>query len=334
MSRVPLRSSPASADRRSRRDSRAGEVVPEDSKESLGPVIEALAAAAGRFPRGVGVAARRPMPSREAVAAIMDDLRAVLFPTHFETPAFSPENARYVLGARLDRVDRAIAEQAWRGMAFTCQHPGNRAKCSACADAARASARSLLKRLPAIRALLESDVQAAYEGDPAAHFVHETLLCYPGIAAIMHHRIAHELYRLGVPLIARIIADLSRAATGIDIHPGAAIGGSFFIDHGTGVVIGETCTIGKRVKIYQGVTLGARGFPTDEHDVPIKGLPRHPIVEDDVVIYAGATILGRIRIGKGSTVGGNVWLTRDVAPGARVTQAQARNDTFEQGSGI
>ncbi len=274
------------------------------------------------------------MPSREAVAGIMDDLRAVLFPAHFEAPAFAPENLRYLLGARLDRAERSIAEQAWRGFAFTCNHAGNRAKCGECAAAARAAARALLRKLPAIRALLDTDVQAAFQGDPAATFVDETLLCYPGVTAIMHHRVAHELHQLGVPLIARIVSDLSRAATGIDIHPGASIGESFFIDHGTGVVIGETCTIGARVGIYQGVTLGARGFPTDEDQVPLKGLPRHPIVEDDVVIYAGATILGRIRIGRGATVGGNVWLTRDVAPGARVTQAQVRSDTFEQGSGI
>jgi serine O-acetyltransferase len=152
--------------------------------------------------------------------------------------------------------------------------------------------------------------------------------------AITQHRIAHQLNGLGVPLIPRIISELAHSATGIDIHPGAAIGRSFFIDHGTGVVIGETCSIGERVRIYQGVTLGARGFPTDDDGHPVKGLPRHPVVEDDVVVYAGATILGHITIGKGATIGGNVWLTRSVAPGTRVTQAQYRHDTFEAGSGI
>jgi serine O-acetyltransferase len=298
-------------------------------------VIDALFAAAARFPvEAEPAAARRPMPSREAIAEVLGDLRAVLFPTHFGVPVFSPESARHALGARLDRIERALAEQAWRGFGFACDHLGNRAKCGDCAERARKAARALLGRLPAVRALLESDVRAAYDGDPAASFVDETLLCYPGVAAIMHHRIAHELHRLRVPIVPRMIADLSRASTGIDIHPGAEIGGSFFIDHGAGVVIGETCAIGARVRIYQGVTLGARGFPGDDGGVPIKGLLRHPIVEDDVVIYAGATILGRIRIGKGATIGGNVWITRDVAPGARVTQVQPRQDTFEQGAAI
>jgi serine O-acetyltransferase len=306
-----------------------------ETDEGLAAVIEALHVASERFPADAERAmARRPLPSRESVAAILDDLRAVLFPAHFDAPPFSPTNARYALGARLDRVERALAEQAWRGFGFTCDHGGNRDKCGECAERGRAVARALVTRLPAVRALLESDVRAAYEGDPAATFIDETLLCYPGVAAIVQHRIAHELHRLGVPVVPRIVADLSRASTGIDIHPGAEIGASFFIDHGTGVVIGETCAIGARVRIYQGVTLGARGFPSDDDGVPLKGLPRHPIVEDDVVIYAGATILGRITIGKGATIGGNVWLTRDVAPGVRVTQAQARQHTFEHGSGI
>ena len=306
-----------------------------DADDGLGAVIEALHVASARFPFDAErAAARRPLPSRESVAAILDDLRAVLFPVHFDAPSFSPANARYALGARLDRVEQALAEQAWRGFGFTCDHVGNRDKCGACAARAREVARALVTRLPAVRALLESDVRAAYEGDPAATFIDETLLCYPGVAAIIQHRVAHELHRLGVPIVPRIVADLARASTGIDIHPGAEIGASFFIDHGTGVVIGETCAIGARVRLYQGVTLGARGFPSDDEGVPIKGLPRHPMVEDDVIIYAGATILGRITIGKGATIGGNVWLTRDVAPGTRVTQAQVRQQTFEHGSGI
>jgi serine O-acetyltransferase len=154
------------------------------------------------------------------------------------------------------------------------------------------------------------------------------------MSAIIHHRIAHELYVLGVPLVPRILSELAHAATGIDIHPGADIGASFFIDHGTGVVIGETCVIGERVRLYQGVTLGAKSFPTDESGHPKKGIPRHPIVEDDVIIYAGATILGRITIGRGSSIGGNVWLTQSVAPGSRVSQAQVREELFDAGAGI
>lgn len=185
-----------------------------------------------------------------------------------------------------------------------------------------------------MRKLLGSDARAAYEGDPAATSADEAIFCYPGITAITHQRLAHELYELGVPLIPRIITELAHSATGIDIHPGARIGGSFFIDHGTGVVIGETCIIGERVRLYQGVTLGAKSFPTDERGRPIKGRPRHPIVENDVTIYAGATILGRITIGRGSSIGGNVWLTRAVPPGSSITQGPARDDTFEGGSGI
>ena len=204
------------------------------------------------------------------------------------------------------------------------------------ADREQASAitQEFAKRLPHIRSLLESDIQAAYEGDPAARSIDEILVCYPGFTAITHYRLAHELHRLGAPLIARMISEIAHSATGIEIHPGAQIGGSFFIDHGTGVVIGETAIIGEHVRLYQAVTLGAKRFPLDEHGALIKGNIRHPIVEDDVVIYAGATILGRITIGRGSTIGGNVWLTRSIPPGSSISQAQIRNEMFDGGAGI
>jgi serine O-acetyltransferase len=166
---------------------------------------------------------------------------------------------------------------------------------------------------------------AAFEGDPAARSVDEVLLCYPGILAMIYHRVAHQLYSLGVPLLARIVAELAHGYTGIDIHPGATIDAGCFIDHGTGVVIGETAVIGKRVRLYQAVTLGARSFPTDADGHPVKGIPRHPILEDDVVIYAGATVLGRVTIGRGATIGGNVWVTHDVKPGIHITQAISRH---------
>jgi serine O-acetyltransferase len=174
--------------------------------------------------------------------------------------------------------------------------------------------------------LLVSDLLAAFNGDPAATSPSEILLCYPGMTAVMYYRLAHALYELGAPVLARVISDIAHASTGIDIHPGAQIGGSFFIDHGTGVVIGQTTVIGQRVRLYQAVTLGAKRFPADDNGVLIKGNARHPIVEDDVVIYAGATVLGRITIGQGSTIGGNVWLTQSVPPGSNVSQAQMRND--------
>ncbi|RTL30810.1 MAG: serine acetyltransferase, partial [Rhodocyclaceae bacterium] len=181
--------------------------------------------------------------------------------------------------------------------------------------------REFAATLPSTRALLDTDVEAAFLGDPAARSVDEVVLCYPGILAVIHHRIAHRLYSLGVPLIARIVAELAHSATGIDIHPGAGIGHSFFIDHGTGVVIGETAVIGNRVRLYQAVTLGAKRFPVGADGSLEKGMPRHPVLEDDVVVYAGATILGRITIGEGSSIGGNVWLTHSVPPGSHITQA-------------
>ncbi|MFZ3120859.1 MAG: serine O-acetyltransferase EpsC, partial [Variovorax sp.] len=190
---------------------------------------------------------------------------------------------------------------------------------------ATAAVRAFGASLPQIRRLLDSDVLAAYQGDPAARSVDEVLLCYPGVLAMIHHRLAHRLYQLGLPLLARIVAELAHGQTGIDIHPGATIGAGFFMDHGTGVVIGETAVIGERVRVYQAVTLGAKRFPLGADGHLQKGLPRHPIVEDDVVIYAGATILGRVTLGAGATIGGNVWVTDDVPPGASVTQASLQN---------
>jgi len=195
-------------------------------------------------------------------------------------------------------------------------------------------ARQFAAELPTVRKLLDSDIQAAFEGDPAARSPDEVLVCYPGITAVIHHRLAHILYQLGAPLVARMISEIAHSATGIDIHPGAQIGDSFFIDHGTGVVIGETAVIGRHVRVYQAVTLGAKRFLKDDNGILVKGNARHPIVEDDVVIYAGATILGRITIGRGSTIGGNVWLTHSVPPESNITQAHVRSELFHGGAGI
>ena len=181
-------------------------------------------------------------------------------------------------------------------------------------------ATQFISKLPEIRRILATDVEAAYYGDPAATCFGEIISCYPAIRAISNYRIAHELLLLGVPLIPRILTEMAHSETGIDIHPGAQIGHHFTIDHGTGVVIGATCIIGNHVKLYQGVTLGAKSFPLDEEGNPIKGIPRHPILEDDVIVYSNATILGRVTIGKGATIGGNIWLTEDVPAGARIVQ--------------
>ena len=237
------------------------------------------------------------------------------------------------MGATLDRLSRALSEQILRAFCFTCEER-DPTRCDDCGRQAGEVAEAFLTKLPEIRRLLATDVEAAYEGDPAATSPAETILSYPGIFAVMCQRVAHELYRLGAPLLPRMITEHAHGVTGIDIHPGATIGESFFIDHGTGVVIGETCEIGRRVRLYQGVTLGARSFQLDAEGNPVKGVPRHPIVEDDVVIYSGATVLGRITVGAGSIIGGNVWLTHSVAPGSRVSQGQVRQAKYSDGAGI
>jgi serine O-acetyltransferase len=271
------------------------------------------------------------LPSRKALTGILDGLSAALFPNRLGLPALSDEGIDYFVGHTLDTTLGELYEQVRRGFQLASGEGGMR---RGEREQAIAITREFAARLPAVRAVLESDINAAYEGDPAARSIDEVLVCYPGITAITHHRLAHILYELGAPLLARIIAEIAHSTTGIDIHPGAQIGESFFIDHGTGVVVGETTIIGRRVRLYQAVTLGAKRFPVDEHGALIKGNARHPIVEDDVVIYAGATILGRITIGRGSTIGGNVWLTGSVPPGSNITQAQARREVFEDGAGI
>ncbi len=297
---------------------------------ALAPVVDELCGESkglADFPGG-----RVVLPSRDAVVAIVEDLRSVLFPGYFGTSDLNDESLHYFVGATLARALRHVEEQVRRGMAFSERH--DLESCEHCAEAAQRVTKLFLGRIPAIRKLVRSDVEAAYEGDPALKSRDEAIFAYPGIFAVTNQRIAHELHILGVPLIPRIITEHAHTITGIDIHPGAAIGEKFFIDHGTGVVVGETAIIGDRVRLYQGVTLGAKSFPLDEQGNPIKGIPRHPIVEDDVVVYAGATILGRITIGKGSSIGGNVWLTWGVPPGTRVTQAEVRDQRYSHGAGI
>ena len=266
----------------------------------------------------------RELPSREALTIIVNGLSAVLFPTHYGRPNLTDESIDYFVGDTLNTTLNRLTEQVRRGLQFSAG--GGPCDDEALGEQANCITREFAAGLPEIRALLVSDVQAAFSGDPAATSVAEIMLCYPGTIAILYYRLAHRLHQLGSPFLARLICDISHTLTGIDIHPGARIGASFFIDHGTGVVIGETAIIGQRVRLYQHVTLGAKRFPADEQGALIKGVPRHPIVEDDVVIYAGATILGRITIGAGSTIGGNVWLTQSVPPGSNVSQAQMRND--------
>ena len=268
----------------------------------------------------------RLLPSRDQVIEAAEALRSVLFPGYFGISELTEQNMRFHVGAALDRILLVLLEQIKRGLCFECDHHGF--ECPACLEKAQRITTQFVQRLPRIQHTLATDVHAAYYGDPAAKSTDEAIFCYPGILAITYYRLAHELYCLEVPLIPRMITERAHSLTGIDIHPGAKIGDEFFIDHGTGVVIGETCVIGERVRIYQGVTLGAKSFPLDEKGKPMKGIPRHPVVEDDVVIYSGATVLGRVTIGRGSVIGANVWITQDVAPGSVVTHS------MEEGSPV
>ena len=303
---------------------------------NLGPVIQALRSSREDKHKIRHNGRVRELPSREALTTIVNGLSAALFPTHYGRPNLTDESIDYFVGDTLNTTLNRLSEQVRRGLLFSApahavpagddEGGGGAGDDAALAQQARDITRAFAASLPDIRALLVSDVQAAYAGDPAATSVAEIMLCYPGTIAILYHRLAHRLHALGSPFLARLIADIAHTLTGIDIHPGAHIGASFFIDHGTGVVIGETAIIGQRVRLYQAVTLGAKRFPADASGALIKGTPRHPIVEDDVVIYAGATVLGRITIGAGSTIGGNVWLTQSVPANSNVSQAQMRND--------
>jgi serine O-acetyltransferase len=268
------------------------------------------------------------LPSRKVLQTIIEGLGAALFPNRLGLPDLKESGIDYFVGHTLDVVLRDLVSQVKLELNFVAdvrneavQSQSDHSESFTLATPTEIVS-EFAKQLPAIRLLLDTDIKAAYEGDPAARSVDEVLVCYPGVWAIIHYRIAHVLHGLGVPLVARMISEIAHSATGIDIHPGAAIGDSFFIDHGTGVVIGETTIIGRHVRIYQAVTLGAKRFPTDEDGNLLKGHARHPIVEDDVVIYAGATVLGRITIGAGSAIGGNVWLTRSVPANSNITQAQ------------
>ncbi len=266
----------------------------------------------------------RRFPSRESIAEIADGLRGALFPMRLGPPALRQENEDYYVGHTLHTALDSLLVQMRLELREAARMLGeNGADVEA---GARGAVQEFADALPRIRERLDTDVQAAFDGDPAARSVDEVLLCYPGIEAMIHYRIAHQLYRLELPLLARLVAEKAHAQTGIDIHPGAQIEDAFFIDHGTGVVIGETAVIGRNVRLYQHVTLGAKRFPADEDGHLKKGLARHPILEDDVVIYAGATVLGRVTIGRGSTIGGNVWLTRSVPPGSNVTQASSLHE--------
>lgn len=265
-----------------------------------------------------------PLPSSIVLKEIIEISRSILFPGYYGNPSVDTHTLKYHIGVNVERLFILLTEQIMAGMAFgedisngtsTVNEQHKQVK-----EKAEAKAAAFVRMLPELRKTLATDVVAAYNGDPAAKNYGEIISCYPVIKALTNHRIAHKLLKLEVPLIPRILSEMAHSETGIDIHPSAQIGKYFTIDHGTGVVIGETCIIGNNVKLYQGVTLGAKSFPLDEDGNPIKGIARHPILEDNVIVYSNATILGRIRIGKGAIIGGNIWVTEDVNPGEKIMQ--------------
>jgi len=274
-----------------------------------------------------------PLPSIEKLGKVVGLVREILFPGYFGNTSLRANTIQHYVGVYIDELFELLSEQILAGLCFTCENPEmvdmqERSRFS------QGLASDFISFLPEIRRLLITDVEAAYLGDPAANNRSEVIYCYPTIRAIINHRVGHQLLKLGVPLIPRIISEMGHSETGIDIHPGAQIGESFTIDHGTGVVIGSTSIIGNNVKLYQGVTLGAKSFPLDAEGNPIKGIPRHPIVEDNVIIYAQATILGRIRIGANSVIGGNVWVTNSLPPNTKLVQFKAKESDFSDGAGI
>ena len=262
---------------------------------------------------------RSNLPRESEILKVLGGLLELIFPGYAEREAHSPSTLRYAVGEIVTSLNMSLNSLFLRAYLFNCKNSGKK-DCDCHAEAATA-ARELLEAIPSLRESMKLDIQAAYAGDPAARSLDEIVLSYPGVKAITIQRIAHKLYQLKVPMIPRMMTEYAHRITGIDIHPGAKLGKGVFIDHGTGVVIGETAELGDDVKIYQGVTLGALSFPKDACGMIIKGAKRHPTIEDGVTIYAGATILGAVTIGKKSVIGGNVWLTESTEPGTKITIA-------------
>ena len=259
------------------------------------------------------------LPSGEVLKDIIDLCRAILFPGYSGTVRIRPHTFSLHTGGNVETPHLLLCLQIYAGLCLADT------SCTSCPEEkiqahAEALTEAFIATLPEMRSLLATDAEAAYNGDPAAQNISEVIFCYPGFRAICNYRIAHQLYKLRVPFIPRMITEMAHSETGIDIHPGAEIGHYFSIDHGTGTVIGETSIIGNRVRIFQGVSLAGEKLPPDENGNAIRGVARHPILEDDVTVYSNATLLGRIRIGKGATVCGNVWITGDVPPGDVITQ--------------
>ena len=263
---------------------------------------------------------QKPSPSVLSLREVMLLLRKVIFPGFFGSEQEAQvDSIQYYTGVYLEQIYDLLHEQIYNGLCFEVD------RCCDSKDRASRIAIDFINKIPHIKYLLSTDVKAILDGDPAAKSLSEIIFCYPAVHAILHQRVAHVLLKLGVPVLPRIITEMAHSETGIDIHPGAQIGEYFSIDHGTGIVVGQTAIIGNHVRLYQGVTLGAKNFTLDEEGLPID-VPRHPIIEDYVTIYSNASILGRITIGKGSVIGGNIWLTHSVPPNSKVLQTRAVED--------
>jgi serine O-acetyltransferase len=285
-------------------------------KEGLPEITEGLVGTYTECSR-LNHLAHQPLPSRDAVAGVVSDLTEVLYPGYGRRQNLHLGNVEYYVGELIDGLHDQLTQQIARALRHELADEAPHTDFEALAQQ---KAVGFLERLPELRRVLEEDVHAAFVGDPAARSHHEIVFCYPGLTAVTVYRLAHELLELGVPLIPRMMTEQAHVQTGIDIHPGARIGPGFFIDHGTGVVIGETCQIGRNVKLYQGVTLGALSFQKDAEGNLLRGVKRHPTLEDNVVIYANATVLGgKTVIGHHAVVGSNVWLVHSVAPYATVS---------------
>ena len=263
------------------------------------------------------------IPSGKVLEEVVELCRSIFFPGFYGRSCINSDTLKYNIGVTVERLYILLKQQIAAGMSLN--RNGENYSRADIKKRAETVALKTIAMLPDIKDTLITDVVAAYKGDPAATNYSEVISCYPVIKALTNYRLAHVLHKLGVPLVPRMLTEIAHSETGIDIHPGAEIGNHFTIDHGTGVVIGATCIIGNNVKLYQGVTLGAKSFPVDPNGMPIKGVPRHPIIEDDVVVYSNATILGRITIGRGAVIGGNIWVTEDVKPGAHLTQNKSIN---------
>lgn len=299
--------------------------------EFIDPLVEKICATYADT-KGINHNEGHNLPRESEILSVLNELLEVIFPGFAEREAHSIETLRYAVGEIISRCHIDLYDIICRSYKYHCAlFSGEECSCNCPGEAEKAS-RSLLESLPEIREIMKLDIQAAFDGDPAAKSLDEVVLSYPGIKAITIQRLAHNLYQKKVPLIPRMMSEYAHRVTGIDIHPGAKLGKGIFIDHGTGVVIGETAEIGSGSKIYQGVTLGALSFPKDSCGMIIKGAKRHPTIGDNVTIYAGATILGPIVVGNDSIIGGNVWLTESVEPGSKIVIAPPELNIFKRKS--